>query len=457
MERTHNWTTEEWVKADQAHHMHPFTDYEDHARTGSKIVTEAEGVFIRDMDGNEILDGMAGLWCTNVGYGRKELADAAYEQMLKLPYYNTFFNTATMPSVELAGVLGELSPDGLDHVFYATSGSEANDTIVRIVRHYWNMKGKPGKKTFVSREHAYHGSTMAAASLGGMSYMHNQADLPLPGFTHVMPPYWYVYGEDMGPEEFGLAAAKAVEDKILELGADNVAAFIGEPIQGAGAVIIPPETYWPAIQRICKEHDVLLIADEVICGFGRTGNWFACDAFGIQPDLMPLAKGLTSGYLPLSAVLMTADIKETIAKGGEFEHGFTYSGHPVSCAVALANIDIIQRENLVEQVRDDTGPHLGACLATLAAHPLVGEVRHMGLIGALELVKDKATRTLFDPAVGVGTMCKNYCMANNLIMRATRDVMVLSPPLIITREEIHMLVERARQALDATANDLGVL
>ncbi len=457
MERTHNWTTEEWVKADQAHHLHPFTDFADHAVNGSRIITEANGVFLTDSDGNQILDGMAGLWCTNVGYSRQELADAAYKQMMQLPYYNTFFNTATMPSVELAGVLADLAPEGLNHVFYATSGSEANDTIVRMVRHYWNIKGKPGKKTFISREHAYHGTTMAAASLGGMSYMHNQADLPLPGFTHVVPPYWYVFGGDMSPEEFGLAAAKAVEDKILELGADNVAAFIGEPIQGAGAVLIPPATYWPEIQRICKKHDILLIADEVICGFGRTGHWFACDYYDIKPDLMPIAKGLTSGYIPLSAVLTTDDMKDTLGKGGEFQHGFTYSGHPVSCAVALANIDILQRENLVEQVRTDTGPYLGERLAELVDHPLVGEVRHLGLIAGIELVKDKATRTLFDSGLNVGPTCKNHCTANGLIMRATRDVMVMSPPLIITRDEIDMLIDRARKALDATAVDFGVI
>lgn len=457
MERTHNRTNEEWVRVDQAHHMHPFTDYAAHAETGSKIVTEAQGVFITDMEGNRILDGMAGLWCTNVGYGRRELADAAYEQMLKLPYYNTFFNTATMPSVELSGVLADLTPGELEHVFYASSGSEANDTIVRMVRHYWNMKGKPGKKTFISREHAYHGSTMAAASLGGMSYMHDQADLPLPGFTHVMPPYWYVFGENMTPEAFGLAAARAVEDRILEIGADTVAAFIGEPVQGAGGVIIPPETYWPEIRRICRKHDILLIADEVICGFGRTGNWFGCETFDIKPDLMPIAKGLTSGYVPLSAVLVTGEIKDTISRGGEFQHGFTYSGHPVSCAVALANIDIIKRENLVDRVREDTGPYLGERLADLADHPLVGEVRHKGLIAGIELVKNKETRELFDPEQEVGPRCKNHCTAHGLIMRATRDVMVMSPPLIISRDEIDLLVERARAAMDTTARDLGVM
>ncbi|NQV45214.1 MAG: aspartate aminotransferase family protein [Rhodospirillales bacterium] len=456
MENTHNWTTEQWVEAERKHHIRPFSDYEASKTGNPRIVSGAHGVYTVDTDGNELLDGMAGLWCINVGYGRKELAEAAYEQMMALPYYNSFFNSANKPAIELAGVLADITPEGLDHVFYASSGSEANDTVVRMVRHYWNIKGKPGKKTFISREYAYHGTTMAAASLGGMSYMHDQADLPLPGFEHVMPPYWYALGGDMTPDQFGMAAAKAVEDKIIELGADNVAAFIGEPIQGAGAVIIPPETYWPEIQRICKKHDILLVADEVICGFGRTGNWFGCQTLDIKPDLMPMAKGLTSGYIPLSGVMTTDDVVDTLGSGGDFQHGFTYSGHPVACAVALANIDIIKRENLVEQVHSDTGPYLSTKLAELNDHPLVGEVRSVGLIGAIELAKNKETRELFDPMGAVGARCKDHCMAEGVILRATRDVMVMSPPLIITRKEIDIMIDRARKALDATAKDIGV-
>ncbi len=456
MENTHNWTTEQWVEAERKHHIRPFSDYEASKTGNPRIVSGAHGVYTVDTDGNELLDGMAGLWCINVGYGRKELAEAAYEQMMALPYYNSFFNSANKPAIELAGVLADITPEGLDHVFYASSGSEANDTVVRMVRHYWNIKGKPGKKTFISREYAYHGTTMAAASLGGMSYMHDQADLPLPGFEHVMPPYWYALGGDMTPDQFGMAAAKAVEDKIIELGADNVAAFIGEPIQGAGAVIIPPATYWPEIQRICKKHDILLVADEVICGFGRTGNWFGCQTLDIKPDLMPMAKGLTSGYIPLSGVMTTDDVVDTLGSGGDFQHGFTYSGHPVACAVALANIDIIKRENLVEQVHSDTGPYLSTKLAELNDHPLVGEVRSVGLIGAIELAKNKETRELFDPMGAVGARCKDHCMAEGVILRATRDVMVMSPPLIITRKEIDIMIDRARKALDATAKDIGV-
>ncbi len=446
--------------ADLRHHLHPFTDTKSlAAEGGSRIIVKADGAWLEDSEGTRILDGMAGLWCVNVGYGRQELAEAAYRQMLELPYYNTFFKTATPPSIELAEKLAELTPVDLKHVFYASSGSEANDTIVRLVRHYWNLKGKPNKKTFISREHAYHGSTMAAASLGGMAAMHSQADLPLPGFVHVMPPHWYDFGGDLEPEEFGRVAAKAVEDKILELGADNVAAFIGEPIMGAGAVLMPPESYWPEVQRICRKHDVLLIADEVICGFGRTGHWTASELYGIEPDIMPMAKGLTSGYLPLSAVLVGDRVATTLIEdGGEFFHGFTYSGHPVACAVALANIRILEEEKLVEQVREDTGPYLQSSLrAALEDHPLVGEVRGVGLIGAIELVEDRATRKHFEPIGRVGTICRDHCFANNVMLRAVRDAVVLSPPLIMSHAEIDQLVERAKHCIDLTAKDLGVL
>ena len=451
-------STARWRRSDLAHHLHPFTDTKALAEAGgSRIITGAEGVRLIDSEGQRLLDGMAGLWCVNVGYGRKELAQAAYDQMLELPYYNTFFKTATPPSVELAERLSTLTPAGLAHAFFGSSGSEANDTMVRMVRHFWNLEGRPTKKTFISREYAYHGSTMAAASLGGMSAMHAQADLPLPGFVHVMPPYWYDYGGDLSPEAFAKKAAQAVEDKILELGPDNVAAFIGEPIQGAGGVIIPPEGYWPEVQRICRKYDVLLVIDEVICGFGRTGYWFASEYFGLEPDLMTLAKGITSGYQPLSALMVGDRVATTlIDKGGEFFHGFTYSGHPVCCAVALANIDILEREHLIERTREETGPHLKQCLATLADHPLVGEVRSLGLLAGIELVKDKATRARFDDVGKVGLICRDHCFENGAVLRAVRDTMVMSPPLTVTRADIEEMVDVLRRALDLTARDVGM-
>ena len=453
-------TTARWRALDVRHHLSPFADYKSLKQDegGSRINTQAEGIYLTDSEGHRLLDGMAGLWCVNVGYGRAELAEAAYRQMLELPYYNTFFKTATPPAVELSEKLAEIAPEGLNRAFFGSSGSESNDSVVRLVRRYWNLRGQPEKSHIVSRTYAYHGSTMASASLGGMVGMQEGFGLPLPGFHHVMPPYWFDFAEaGETPADFGRRAAKAVEDKILEIGPDKVGAFIGEPIQGAGGVIIPPETYWPEIQRICSQYDVLLVADEVICGFGRTGRWFASEAFGIAPDLMTLAKGITSGYVPLSAVLVSDKVGEVLESGeGEFAHGYTYSGHPVACAVALANIALIERDGLVEKVRDETGPYLAECLQSLSDHPLVGQVRSFGLLGAIELVEDKASRKHFEPLGRVGTLCRDHCFQNGLVMRAVRDGMVLSPPLIIETAEIDALVETARRCLDLTAKDLGI-
>ncbi len=452
-------TTAWWREADSAHHLHPFTDHKQLSEAkGPRIITKAEGVWLEDSEGKRILDGMAGLWCVNLGYGRRELAEAAYRQLQELPYYNTFFQTATPPAVELSDKLSALTPEKLAHVFYGCSGSEANDTLVRLVRYYWNLKERPEKKVFIGRDSGYHGSTMAAASLGGMSNMHVQSDLPLPGFDHVQCPHWYDEGGDLSPEEFGRVAAKSLEDKILELGPDKVACFIGEPIMGAGGVLVPPETYWPEVQRICREHDVLLAADEVICGFGRTGHWFGSHCYGIEPDLMPMAKGLTSGYQPLSALMVSDEIAQVlIEKGGEFAHGYTYSGHPVACAVALENIRILEEEKIVDRVHDDVGPYFQNGLReAFGDHPLVGEVRGVGLIAAIELVEDKNTRKHFEPVGEAGARCRDHCFANGLVMRATRDAMVLSPPLVISREEVDELIARARQAIDQTAEDLGV-
>jgi putrescine---pyruvate transaminase len=447
-------STAEWQALDRAHHLHPFTDGALLNREGVRVITRADGVHLWDSEGRRLIDGMAGLWCVNVGYGRKELAEAAYRQMLELPYYNTFFKTTTPPSVELSKLLVELTPEGLNHVFYASSGSEANDTIVRMVRHFWNVAGRPSKKTIVSRVHGYHGSTMASASLGGMPAMHAQADLPLPGFVHIMPPYWYGLGGEMSREEFGRFAARKLEEKILELGPETVAAFIAEPVMGAGGVIVPPRTYFPEIQRICRQYDVLLIADEVICGFGRTGRWFASEHFDIRPDFMTLAKGITSGYLPLSAVMVGDRVADALMGGGEFAHGFTYSGHPVACAVALENIRILKEERIVERVADETGPYLQSRLKELETHPLVGEVRGIGFIAAIELVKDKKRRQFFDPIGEVGLICRDHCFANGVVMRATRDTMLVSPPLIMSRGQIDELVEAAKTCLDLTARDV---
>ena len=449
-----NRTTEQWQEIDSAHHLHPFTDYKSLAKEGSNIIIKADGVYLTNTDNKQFLDAMSGLWCVNVGYGRKILADVAYKQMQELPYYNSFFKTATAPSIELAQQLAEISPGDLNHAFFSSSGSEANDTVVRMVRRYWDLKGQPNKKTFISREYAYHGSTMTGMSLGGMTAMHEQGGM-MPGFAHVMPPYWYKYGQEMSPEEFGIFTANKIEEKILELGPENIAAFIGEPIQGAGGVIIPPETYWPRVQEICSKYDILVVVDEVICGFGRTGNWFGSDTYGINPDIITMAKGISSGYIPLSGIMVGKRVSDVlIDEGGEFYHGYTYSGHPVACAVAIENLKIIREENLIENSKN-TSVYLNEKMKEIADHPLVGEVRMKSYIGCVELVKDKEKGTMFEDTGTVGTICRDYCIENGLIMRAVRDGMIFCPPLIFSKNHIDELVEKLKKSLDQTHNHIN--
>lgn len=448
-------STAEWQALDAAHYLHPFTDHAALERKGTRIITRAEGVYLYDSEGRQILDGMSGLWCVNLGYGRRELIEAASRQMQELPYYNSFFQAAHPPAIELARLLVDVTPPQFNHVFFTGSGSEANDTVVRTVRRYWDVLGQPQRTFIISRVNAYHGSTMAGASLGGMAPMHAQGGLPIPGIVHIRQPYWFGEGGDLPPEEFGLLAARALEEKILEVGPERVAAFIGEPIQGAGGVVIPPATYWPEIQRIVDRHGILLVADEVICGFGRTGEWFGSQYFGIRPDLMPIAKGMSSGYLPIGGVMVGQRVADAlIRRGGEFHHGFTYSGHPVACAVACATIGILRSERIVERVRTEIGPYLQRRWSELADHPLVGEVRSVGLIGALELVSDRATRKAFPNPGDVGTICRDLCIEHGLVMRAVRDTMIIAPPLIITQPQVDELVAKARLALDATLRRL---
>ncbi len=452
--RTTARTTAEWQAADAAHFLHPFTDFQGLAKKGSRIITSAQNIYLTDSEGKRILDAMSGLWCVNVGYGQQALIDAATKQLTQLPFYNAFFQTATPPAIELAELLAEVTPPQFNHVFFSGSGSEGNDTIVRMVRRYWDLLGQPGRQVIISRQNAYHGSTMAGASLGGMSGMHAQGGLPIPGIVHIQQPYWYALGRDTSRDEFGLVAARWLEDKILAIGPDKVGAFIGEPVQGAGGVIIPPRTYWPEIQRICDKYGVLLVSDEVICGFGRTGNWFGCETMGFRPDLMTFAKGVTSGYVPLGGVMVGDRVARVlIDQGGEFNHGYTYSGHPVACAVGLANVRLIQQLGLVEHVRDDVGPYLAEHFAKLADHPLVGDAETCGLMGAMVLVKDKVRGTMFPDALEVGMVCRGHCFANGLIMRAVGDRMIIAPPLVITRAQIDEMMVLIRRCLDLTLAD----
>ncbi|MBW6391630.1 aspartate aminotransferase family protein [Billgrantia antri] len=447
--------TQTYRQLDRDHHLHPFTDFKALAEEGSRIVTHAEGIYIHDSEGHRILDAMAGLWCVNLGYGREELVEAATAQLRELPYYNNFFKSTHPPAVKLAEALCRLAPPHMNRVFFTGSGSEANDTVLRMVRRYWALEGKSDKQWVIARDNAYHGSTVAGLSLGGMAPMHAQGGPTVPKIAHVRQPYWFGEGRDTSPDAFGRECAAALEAKILELGEENVAAFIAEPVQGAGGAIIPPQSYWPAVKEVLARYDILLVVDEVICGFGRLGEWFGSVHYGLEPDLMPIAKGLSSGYLPIGGVLVGDRIAETlIERGGEFFHGFTYSGHPACAAVALKNLELMQAEGIVERVRDDVGPYLAERWATLAGHPLVGEARSLGLIGALELV-DPATGERFAKSLGAGTLCRDICFDHGLVMRSVGDTMIISPPLVITRAEIDELVRLAREALDETARRLA--
>ncbi|HRK38870.1 MAG TPA: aspartate aminotransferase family protein [Burkholderiaceae bacterium] len=458
-------TTSALQALDSAHFIHPFTDHGDLATRGARVIDRAEGIYVWDSEGQRMLDGMSGLWCVNAGYGRSELADAAHAQMMKLAFYNSFFQTTNEPAVKLAAKLSSLAPTiggrSFNHVFFSSSGSESNDTNVRMVRRYWDLLGQPQRKVIISRHNAYHGSTMAGASLGGMSGMHAQGDLPIPNITHIGQPYFFEEGlPGETPAEFGVRAAGWLEDKILELGADKVAAFIAEPVQGAGGVIIPPDTYWPEIQRIVDKYGILLVSDEVICAFGRLGHWFAYEKFGYKPDLVTFAKAVTSGYIPLGGVMVGDRVaKVLIEQGGEFNHGYTYSGHPVACAVALANIELMERENLPGRVKDDIGPYLASRYAELADHPLVGVAETCGFVAGLVLVKSKTPGAngrmqMFPDNLAVGMRCRAHCFKNGLIMRAVGDRMIIAPPLTMTHAQIDEMMALIRHVLDLTVADL---
>ena len=450
--------TEKWQGMD-VHHLHPFTNPNDLKQKPARIIESAHGVYLKDSDGNELLDMMAGLWCVNMGYGQQSLIDAASAQISQLPYYNAFFKTSTPPAAELSALLAEISPAHIHHTFFTSSGSEANDTVLRLVWRYWDIMGKPEKRVVISRKNAYHGSTIAASSLGGMDEMHAQGGI-IPDIVHVEQPNWFAkrceLGKDLDREEFGRQVAQSIADKIEELGVDKVAAFIAEPIRGAGGVIVPPESYWPEVKKICDHYGILLVADEVICGFGRTGEWFGSNYYDLKPDLMPIAKGLSSGYLPIGGVMVADHIMEVlVTKGGEFNHGYTYSGHPVCAAVAIANLQLMKSQNIVETVRESTAPYLQKRLRELGDHPLVGEVRGVGMFGALELVEDKDNYVKFDKDKGVGIICREFCFENNLVMRAVGDAMIISPPLVIGRDDIDVFIERAWQCLDLTQKAIG--
>ena len=443
-------------EADRAHHLHPFTDPAALAQAGAFVVQRGEGVYLYGEGGIRLLDAMAGLACVNIGYGRPEMAEVAARSMTDLAYYPVFSAVTHPAAAALAAKLAALAPGDLNRVFFANSGSEANETIVKLARLYWRTCGQPDKTVIIGRDYGYHGSTLYTASLNGLAYMHEPFGLPLDGVAHVTAPYWYRHGGEQDPAAFGLAAARALEDRIVELGADRVAAFIAEPIQATAGAIVPPETYWPEIVRICAEHDVLLIADEVVTGFGRTGTWFAQEPFGFQADFMTIAKGLSSAYQPIAGALVSDRVAQVIAAApGPFQHGFTTSAHPVAAAVALKNIEILETESLVQRVAEDIGPYFQDRLASLADHPLVGEVRGMGLLAGIELVADKAARQHYPLERGVCGLVSNAALLEGVIVRPTGNSLVIAPPLVISRQEVDAVIAGLAAALDKAVADLG--
>jgi putrescine aminotransferase len=451
------YTTAQLRELDARHHLHPFTTHKTLRSAGARIITKADGPYIWDSEGNRILDGMAGLWTTNIGYGRKELADAAHAQMLELPYYNTFFKTSHPAVIELSRKLAEIAPEGLNNVMYGSSGSESNDTAIRLIRHYWVLKGEPKRRIIISRKNAYHGSTIAAGSMGGMSHVHQHSYPVYEGFRHVMDPYWFgeaIEGET--PEALGKRAARALEEEILRVGPENVAAFAGEPVQGAGGVKIAPDSYWPEVQKIVDKYGILLLADEVITGFGRLGTWFGSEHYKIRPNIITFAKAATSGYLPLSGVIVDDKIVEALMNhNDDFNHGYTFAGHPVACAVALKNLEIMENERLVPRVKEFTGPAMAKMLAKFKDHPLVGEVRSVGMMGAIELCANKRSRERFADPGRVGLMCRDHFFREGFIMRAVFDTMVCAPPLTWTQEHFDEAEGVIRKALDMTLNDVA--
>jgi L-2,4-diaminobutyrate transaminase len=445
---------------DQQHVFHPYTVLAEHEKTGAHMMVSGSGVHLEDTAGRSYIDGMAGLWCVNVGYGRTEITDAMSEQAARLPYYHSFSAMGTEPPAQLAGRLIEMAPVPMARVFFGNSGSDANDTQVKLVWYYNNALGRPNKKKIIARRRAYHGVTVMSASLSGLDHVHKGFDLPLPMVHHTTAPHrlWEA-DPGMSDAQFVKKLTTDLEELIQREGPETIAAFIAEPIQGTGGVLIPPEGYFASIQEVLRAHDILLIADEVITAFGRVGEWFASGNLGMEPDLITVAKGLTSAYVPLSACLVSEQVWRVLVDGGHgdaFSHGYTYSSHPLVAAAALANLDLMVSENLLHRATVN-GAYLQAQLrAAFADHPLVAEVRGRDMIAAVEFAKTDATPTPFDPAMKVGARVAAACMDRGLLTRAlpAADTISFAPPLVISTTEIDELVERVRDAVDEVSLDL---
>ncbi|ARP90164.1 aspartate aminotransferase family protein [Bordetella genomosp. 9] len=445
---------------DIRHQLHPYTNAVKHRTVGPRVIERGEGIYVYDDQGNKFLEGMAGLWSVAVGFGEPRLVEAASRQMAKLPYYHTFTHKSNSPSIALAERLIGYTQGRMSSAFFTNSGSEANDTVIKFVWYYNNALGRPQKKKIIARHRGYHGVTVASASLTGLPGNHRDFDLPLPQIRHTACPHHYRNANPGETEEdFATRLAAELETLIVQEGPETVAAFIGEPVMGAGGVIVPPRTYWEKIQAVCRKYDVLVIADEVITGFGRLGTFFGSQTYGIEPDIMVLSKQITSSYMPLAAVLLSPRVHEVIAENsgrvGTLGHGYTASGHPVATAVALENLNLIEERRLVENAAR-SGEVLQSELRAMADHPLIGEVRGVGLIAGVELVADKATKRPFDPLGKAGGYAYEQAHAHGLIIRGIQDTVAFCPPLIITPEEVRDMVSRFKRTLeDMTRHVVG--
>ncbi len=439
---------------DIAFHFHSYTNAKKNEAEGSLVLAGGKGIYVYDENGKAYLEGLSGLWCLSLGYGEERLIEAANRQMRKLPYYHTFTQKVADVTVDLAEKLIAIAPVPMSKVFFCNSGSEANDSVVKMVWYYNNALGRPAKKKIISRHGGYHGVTVAAASLTGLPLNHKDFDLPIANILHTDNPQYYRFGKPGESEEqFATRMAENLEAMIQRKWPETVAAFIAEPVMGAGGVIIPPATYFEKIQAILKKHDILFIADEVICGFGRTGNMFGTQTYKLQPDIITLAKALSSAYLPIAAVMINQRVYDAISEHtgrlGSFAHGFTYSGHPVSAAVALETLKIYEERDIVGQVRAQA-PGFAMGIQRFKDHPLVGETRSVGMIGAVELVRDKQTREIFDPKLGVPAYCVKRAQEHGLIIRAIVNSIAFCPPLVSTGEDIAEMYRRFGLALDET-------
>jgi len=434
-------------ESDKAFHLHPFTDHADMYKTGTHIVHSGEGIYVVDETGKKLIDGLAGLWCVNVGYGCSEIVEAVTKQMNTLAFYPSFFNSTTEPTIMLSEKLAKLAPKRLNRTFFSNSGSEANETALKAIRAYYKLKGQESRQKIICRKFAYHGVTMATASLTGLANCHGLFSLPLSGYFHAPAPYPYFENSPLDEESYGQWCIEETEKLILAEDPKTIAAIFCEPIQGAGGVIVPPVSYLKALRSLARKYDLLFVADEVISGFGRLGDWFASNLFDLDPDIMTMAKGITSGYLPMGATMISDEMAEVLIKGGNFAHGFTYSGHPSVAAAALANIDYISKHKLIDYVKDEVGPYFQKKLWALKDHAAVGNVRGYSLIGALELVP-VGGREAIVPNSNIGLKAAGICREEGVIVRGIRDAIAMSPPLVITKAEIDAMFAGIERALD---------